>query len=227
MSGAKRKLTFKAKSSYKRPRGAMSTAAKATAALRLVRQLNRQVELKSQTNTFTNITFSDTVVVGDLVALTQGDGLNERTGNSVNVKRIRGRIGFKCPAGSNQPTIGRFLIVKNKQQTADTSPTMGDGFNTPGVYGLLGVGQQNFQVLYDTTLLFPPMDSSTGQDAVTLRAFDVKLPGAGIRVDYNGSSSTDIESNGIYGMFVSNDPTTPGNYPITANGICLVDYHDM
>lgn len=227
MPGAKRKLTFMSKASYKRPRVAQSTAAKASAALRLVRALNRQVELKSQTNTFTNVDFSDTVVVGDLLNLTQGDAFNERSGNNVNVVRIRGRIGFKASAGRQQATIGRFLIVQNKQQDADTAPAMGDGFVIPGVYGLEGTGQKNFKVLYDTTLLFPPMDSTSGQDATTIRSFDIKLPGSGIRVEYNGSAGTDIQSNGIYGMFVSDDPATPGSYPIRANGVTLCDYRDM
>lgn len=153
-----------------------------------------------------------------LTSLTQGDGDNGRTGNSILLKNIyiRGTTAINSAVTSN--TRVALFLVKDTQQISDTTPTISDIFvsgtdpdtllktNTFGRY----------KILWRKQHVMTPV--SGGRNVIEFSKY-WKLYD---HVRFNGSTSSDIQKNGYYFIMISSENV---NFPS-----CLINsrigYHD-
>ena len=171
-------------------------------ALRMVRTLKRNMEVKKFTRTAQNVVPSvSSPVVWDLLRITEGDQANQRDGIKITVKSIYMRLlmmhpddGATAPAEPapfNRQSMSRLILVRDKRQRSDTNPTAIDllssveldsplNYTTPG----------RFQVLWDKVVITSPGDK--------LAFFIKKYWKCNYPAYYNDTGSTDIESGGLY-----------------------------
>lgn len=151
--------------------------------------------------------------------MAQSDGSSGRTGNSCLMKWLALRMKIIRNASSTNTNV-RVLVVVDKQQLADTQPTVADVLELTydGTYTLLK--QENagrFSVLYDKVFNL----TGTSKYEAILKP-NIRLGKNGLHVRYNGPASTDIQKNGVYVMVVSDEAT---NQP-TVNALIRLGYHD-
>lgn len=140
----------------------------------------------------------------------QGDGLADREGNQVKSSYLDWRGFITSPA--SEPCTVRCLVVQDKQQIADTAPSITDvldstGFTVNNNYNELNVGR--FKILRDKTYTINP-----GSAGVVQRKFvRFHIKNSSI-IRFNGSATTDIQKNGIYFMWAWSVPS----------GACTMEY---
>lgn len=150
-----------------------------------------------------------------LNGLTQGDGANQRTGNSLLMKHIsiRGYVNFDT-LGAVASTIVKYWVVCDTQQIGDTNPTFADIFSNNDVLSLLNTNTVGrFKILKTGTLI---RTADVAQKQVNI---DIPMS---MHTRYNGTASTDIQRNGIYLCWTSNQST---NLP-TASYLTRISYYD-
>lgn len=175
------------------------------------------VERKKVDFSTTGWTFTPSGSVTSLCAIAQGDGDNNRTGNSVRLQYLlwRGSIARDAAASTS---LCRIMIIKDLQQIADTSPGVTDildqdvALPTDAPLNSNTVGR--FKVLADKRIR---LDDATG----TEKMFKFYLP-LNHHVRYNGANTTDVQKGNVYALIVSLDPT----YPPTIQGFCRIAYTD-
>lgn len=157
---------------------------------------------------------SNTGTTIGLTSIIQGDGDNQRTGNSLLVKKIFTRLVFTQHASATD-TLYRVLFIQDNQQIADTSPTFTEILDTISCLAPLNsntVGR--FKVLKNYFF-----HTSTSSDTVKHVTCSIPMMH---HVRFNGTGSGDIQKGGLYLMVLSdqatNTPTMFYNY--------RVSYHD-
>ncbi len=170
-------------------------------------QISRSVELKSHD---LEATFSPTPsgTVTPFCSIVQGDGVGFRDGNEICVKSIvlRDEINQNALAGAN--TVVRRIVFVDKQQVSDSTPGPDDVLNFAGSndwlaqYSLTKRGR--FKILSDQFFNF----SLTGGTNIRTQSKTYWFKN-GIMVRYNGATTTDIQKNGIYILYISNDGSNP------------------
>lgn len=140
-----------------------------------------------------------TAVSRHFTGIAQGDGDNSRDGNSILCKglSLRGLLTIHASAGNTQV---RLVIVMDKQQVADSLPTMANVLAGNSIQSFLNkdtVGR--FQILYDKVHL---LDNNTR----TQQFVKIWLP-IDKHIRYNGTTSGDIQKNGLHIVQVSNEAT--------------------
>lgn len=199
---------------------------------RVVRNLAPEIKYVDNSVGASNITSGGAVV--HLTAIAQGDTQGTRTGNTVYVKSLSiiGRWSRASDVALGVNNAYRIIVFVDKEQIADTAPSVSDvvaGSPIPQFPNLDNL--ERFRVLY-----FGPIKEAarmqTDADAFVLGTpsttptvnmyFKVNLK-PNIKVSYNGSASTDIEKNGIYIGFISNDIQDT----IDTVATCRVGYTDV
>ncbi|UOF78301.1 capsid protein [Circoviridae sp.] len=163
----------------------------------------------------TNIT--NTGFITNITALSQGDSSSTRTGNSILLRSIYYRFKIEINPSVTSNTTITMLLLKDKQQTSDTSPLPGDilsSLRTEAMINLDYAGR--FKILKRKTFYLTP--SSGGQPVKEIVGYRKVYD----HVRYNGTASTDIQKNGYYLLFISSENT---NYP-TIQGTTRIGYHD-
>ncbi len=186
---------------YKKKYSPMEIASKAYSGVKALRKLVN-VEFKKFDLSNSGNTIDLTGSVNHLSGIAQGDTVSSREGNSILAKSLLFR-GHLARHASASTTIVRFLIVRDNQQIADTTPGMTDVLD-PTVSTLIfaplnDVNVGRFTVLHDQTIR---LDDATG----TLKTFDIYIP-MNKHIRYNSTASTDIQRNGLYAMWCSNEGT--------------------
>lgn len=154
---------------------------------------------------------------GQQVAVTsiaQGDLIANRTGNSILLKKVYIRSHLQLHSSASQ-SIFRLVVVRDKQQVADASPSYETVFS-PGGGVLSALNTDNlgrFEVLYDKSFVVDSTDP--------LVPVEVCVPTSS-HVRYNGPGSMDINKGGIYVVCASNEPT---NAPVWSYRIRAM-WHD-
>lgn len=149
-------------------------------------------------------------------AVAQGDDESARTGNSILVRRLQ----MSFLLGSNAAATGsqvRVIVLKANQQVPDATPSTTDLFGTatPTVSDLYSNDRKNmFTVFYDNVFLLNNFDAI---NAVV--NFDKTVQ---FHTLFNGTAATDIQKNGVYVVYFSNQATNT----VTATGSIRVGYHD-
>jgi len=132
-----------------------------------------------------------------LTNIAQGNGATERVGDSVMVSSInvRGQIRFNSTAEYNAL---RFIIFRDNQTVADTTPSITqvlDQANPNGLMNMANVGR--FTILYDRTFNV----SAVKNPQINFKCY---IP-LRLKVRYNGTAGTDIQKNGLWMMATSHD----------------------
>lgn len=181
----------------------------------------------------TNITTAGSVT--NLVGIAQGDGITNRTGNAVNVTNITCKGIFER-GSSALAAIGykyRVLVVVDKQQIADTAPAAGDiiadaAYTANPLTCLPNTANlERFRILWTSPLMEMAKGCVTaanvaGTAAVQTGTFEWTWSGS-IKVEYNGANAADIQKNGIYIVYLTDD----GNNTLDATGISRIGFTDV
>lgn len=158
----------------------------------------------------TNVTTSGAVV--HISGVAQGDTIATRTGDQINIKSIdvRGRIVSPTSIATPSGFFYRVAVIVDKQQVADTAPTAGAVFSPNDVVSMMPnvANLDRFRILYlsqifDARRMVNDSDNATSVPTQG-NIFSFSWTGD-IKVRYNGTASTDIQKNGIFVVYMSND----------------------
>lgn len=191
----------------------MTIAKKAWAATKYLKGLVN-AEKKFHDVSFT-LTPSTTASTQSFHAIAQGDASSDRNGNSLLAKYLRIRLNF-APHASEQSTLVRVLVVQDKHQVADNPPSYSDVVDSTGA-GIDSFLNSNtvgrFRVLHDRKYRV----ANDLPDVTKNLALKINN-----HVRYNGTTTADIQKNGLY-MFLVSDQAT--NTP-TITGVGRLSYYD-
>jgi len=133
-------------------------------------------------------------VITNLVAIAQGDGPNQRTGNSLLIRNHLMRIRFSKDV-SIPTTIIRYMLIQDTQQIGDTSPTVTDVLQVADVDSPLNLSAAGrFKVLLNKTVQLH--SNSPIYHKELYRSMYSHLR-------FNGSTSNDVQKNGYYLLMIS------------------------
>ena len=160
-----------------------------------------------------------TGTVGHVTAIAEGDTLSTRDGQQIKLKSLSIVGRFICATSVNA-SLGssyRIALVVDKQQVADTAPSMADMFNgtgSPRPENLLPNlnSMSRFSYLWISEIFYPLMmiTNTSGLTSAIVAAptqgfaFEHNWTGS-LSVGYNGANTTDIQKNGVYLCFISSD----------------------
>lgn len=175
----------------------------ATSAVRGVAYLKGLVnsELKSQTSAEVNQAVPATGGMYLINQIAQGDGVSSRDGNVIRIKSFEIRATLSIHDNAVL-TFMRVIILINKQQQADTTPAVLSVISEAKVTAVYNhVDRSRFRILLDRTFAInADHKNSTMHKYLTLN----------IAQKYNGTTSADMEKNGIYMLLIANEAS---NFP--------------
>jgi len=180
-------------------------------ALRKVNALarSRAPEVKFVDNLLSNYDFwTGGGVLGptSCFAIAQADTTSGRDGDVITVKEVHARISFACLAGSN--CRYRVLIIRDKQQVPDTTPSISDVLSASTTGALPVYNTRNrYQLCYDK--VYSLNANFLNQDMAMTVDVKKSFP-RGLKVQYNGTATTDIQKNGLY-LFIIADVAMSGS----------------
>lgn len=143
-----------------------------------------------------------TGVVIPIVPVAQGSGPTDRNGNSIKTQSLLLRYGITVNAANCHC---RVFLFRDNQQIGDTTPTLGDVLENSDVYSPLdavtNIGR--FSILYDKThsLVLASDHAQTNIVKVFKKVAN--------HTKFNGTLSTDVQKNGMYLAFISDNASTP------------------
>jgi len=144
-----------------------------------------------------------TAAIASLLAVPQGTNVTDRTGSSIRAVNLQINASFTASNTliGRTDSINRILIVKDRQQAQATTPAITDIINSASVIGLRNVYFLNrFQILHEQFIKVDTYNPSV-QLKKTLSLNHISSFASGL--------STDITSNGIYLIYVSNNSINP------------------
>jgi len=154
---------------------------------------------KLDTSTSGNVTTTATIT--HITAIAQGDGINQRTGNSILVNYIYMRTQIVLNASATT-SMFRLLLIRDLQQVGDTAPALLDVLTTADCNSFLNANNVGrFKILHDCVYSL--------DNAQRKQLFFKKYIKLNQHVRYNGSASSDIQKGGIYLMVLSDQTTNP------------------
>jgi len=200
---------------YQKRYNAMELAQKALSGVKYIRGLVNSEMLHKRTDFSTTVSGSGSV--NSLVAIGQDDTISGRTGNSILVRNLSYRCKLEINAAVTSNTTFTMMIIQDSQQVGDNAPAVTDILVTANTYSLLNDSQSGrFQILSRKNITLTP--ASGGRPAVEWKGYHKLYT----HIRYNGTTSTDIQKNGIYLLILSSEGT---NYP-TFSGSFKLGYHD-
>lgn len=166
-------------------------------------------------DTSSSTTVSSTGTVIDLSAVANGDSSNTRTGLSIFARYMKLNLHLIVNASATATAV-KCMVIVDSQNASDTAPAVTDVLTSASVLSNLNNGQApRFKVLFSKVYTLDLLGSGSQQFDSIERKFR-------IHVKYNGSATTDIETNGFYLLMVSNEAT---NTP-TVYYNCRFGFHD-
>ena len=161
----------------------------------------------------TAINLPNTGIVVPLVLIAQGDGTSARTGNSILAKSLLMRMRLRLHSSATT-TIVRYLLVRDRQQVADTDPTISDLLVSADVDSPNNTNTGGrFKILLNRTVALH------SARPLYHKEFFAKMM---VHIKWNGSTIYDIQKNGIYLVVISDQAT---NYPVL-DLYSRLSYHD-
>lgn len=142
-------------------------------------------------------------VSSQIINVAQGDGNQERTGNKIKVIAWRFVYSIAVDRTASWSKV-RVLLLRDKQQHADTAPTIDTVLSTSSDYPISPRNQgedarARYHIYYDK------MHVLNNLDKATVSGMHYCKPK--IVVSYNGSQSGDFQSNGLFMIAVSDQGT--------------------
>lgn len=158
--------------------------------------------------------FSNAGTVSGISSIAQGDAEGTRSGNSILAKYAY--LNMNCTRNASSTGISdlvRVAVVLDKEQVADTSPSITQIYESASPLALLNkLSVGRFTVLFDKTY---NLTSDTPYARI-----NQMLP-INQHIRYNGSSSVDYEKNGLYLVYTT-DATA--NFPALVGNTRLAYY---
>lgn len=186
----------------KRSATKISTAKMARSAYQGVKRMKRLINVEEfiLDTGVTGSAVNSTGFTYNFTAIANGDGQGARTGNSILVKSVRVKGVFKINVLATCSDV-RIIIFRDKQQVADTDPTIGQVLDTTGEPVALpsDLTTGRFEILSDGHFWL----GSTSQQG---QCFDFEIP-VNKHARYNGTATSDIQMGGVYMLCVSNEVT--------------------
>lgn len=196
----------------------MNLARKVQQLSKFVKGLRPEIKYLDLSLTTTNITTATGLTI-HLTQIAQATAVNSRIGENVQVRWVEFHIEVPYTTSvaasiTDNPTY-RVYVVQDLQQVASMSPALSDLVDQPALplVQLFNVSEQKrFRVLYDSR----PQMLQIGSLATPAGNTSIIAPGkwhlhlkkrVSIPVEFNSSSASGIQKNGIYFMF-STDMTT-------------------
>ena len=144
---------------------------------------------------------SSTGSIVHLTSIGQDDTATGRTGNSILLRGIN--INLECSMSSsitNGETYFRIILFKDNQQIGDTSPGVTDVLASATTSSFLNQSQAGrFQILKNW---YFTLDSIRGKSRIISHFVNQHT-----HVRWNGANGTDIQKNGVYLLFLSDEST--------------------
>lgn len=174
-----------------------STADLALKAFKGVKRIRKLINVERKvSDTVSTTAMSTTPVVLSLNQILQGDGPEQREGNSIKPQSLLVSASSH-PSASAGSTECRLLIVRDLQQVADTSPALLDVLDSVDIISMRNEANRGrFNILFDSKW-------STNNTAMDTKVISTSMPMHG-HIRFNGSAITDIQKNGLYVMYFSN-----------------------
>lgn len=200
------------------PSNAVKAASLAQAAYRGVMMLKGLVNSERMYSDRTCTLGAARSNVWGLTLLSQGDGPNNRTGNSILLRSIylRGYCQINPSVVGN--TRITLMVVRDNQQIADTTPTVTDILKTDDPDSMLNSNTAGrYKIVWRKQIVLYPQSSGAGsvRDITKyLKVYD--------HVRYNGATGTDIQKHGYYLVMTCSEIT---NFP-TIDIESRIGYHD-
>lgn len=197
---------------YRKKYDAMSLAAKAAKGVWYLKGLVNSEMLHNQLTGSTTTSSTGTITL--LNGMAQNDSASGRTGNSILMRNVFLRLGFVQNGATT--TTYRVMLVLDKQQIGDTSPTISDILETVNPYSPLATASVGrFKVMKNWFF--------TTDDAKTRSKLIEYYKDFRMHTRYNGAANTDIQKNGLYLITLSDQaPATAPQFAYTWK----VGYHD-
>lgn len=155
--------------------------------------------------------------ITQIIDITQGDSDSGRTGNSILLRNIylRGKLEINSSVTGN--TRVSLILFKDKQQNADSTPSVTDLLKSNDPDAMLNLSQAGrYKLIWRKTYALNPV--SGGRNVVDFHKYWKVYD----HVRYNGSASTDIQKNGYYLAIISSEVTNFPSVGINAR----IGYHD-
>jgi len=168
-----------------------------------VKRLKRLVNVeKKKFDQTIDTTVSTTGSVLPLSNVAQGDTDQTRDGNSIKPLYLFGRARMTLyPSGGD--TSLRVILLRDTQQTADTTPVIGDILD--GSFALdFTLCPLNNESVGRYTILSDRTYTMYTDKPILTTILRVRLGG---HIRFNGVNGTDIQKNGLYLLLVSNQAT--------------------
>lgn len=159
----------------------------------------------------------NTGFITNITALSQGDGPNNRTGNSVLLRNLSYRFKLDINTSVTSNTTILMMLVKDTQTEADGIPavtTILQSSTTWSLMNLLTAGR--FKIIKRRNYTLTP--ASGGRPSFEIKGYHKIYD----HIRYNGTTANDIQKNGYYMLWLSSETS---NYP-TIVGSMRIGYHD-
>lgn len=163
-------------------------------------------------------------------AIAQGDLLGNRTGEGIKLQSISLHGSWTMPVATT-PTANayiRVVIFVDKQQVADTTPGVTTVFSPTGPQEmqLNTTALKRFRILYASPVL--DLRRLAAATALSTTVVPTQSPlfsfdwSGNMEVRFNGANTTDIEKNGVYVAYLSDD----ANNTIDTSVTCRLGFID-
>ena len=167
-----------------------------------INALYNAIEMKYDDLTITDQVVTSAGIVNHLTSIAEGDASLNRTGLKITPTSLYGRFLFKAdPAGFQNQAV-RMMVVIDKQQVTDSTPSAADVLDgaVQVVSPLDRLFRNRFHVLYDKAWTMV----SGANSQMVHKEFYLKIP-KWCHTWYNGENATDIQKNGIYLLYLTQE----------------------
>jgi len=182
------------------------------------RALNKAIETKVEERVSDDEQFNfGADIIRCLTAIGEGDSQNQRSGNKVDVIRIKGRVQVRITPNSNtvSPFPVRMVVVQDKSNTG-TLPTVADVFpnmtSAKTATAMQGMDtevkselKERFRILYDKTQFMSNINVTEYAPSIKMFYLNKKLK---TRVYFNGTADTDESKNAIVAFVIAGTDST-------------------
>lgn len=162
---------------------------------KVVKRISPEIKNLDVTITQANITTSGTIT--HISAIPGGSGANARVGNTVDLTGLVLRLAL---SQTSNGTYQRIYVIQDRQQVADTTPSITDIFSTAVPVN----AQPNSDNIARFSFLWvsPMIEGTLVNAAQQKTVFEWSWKGSK-KISFNGTASSDIEKNGLYVVTLS------------------------
>lgn len=178
--------------------------------------INAEKHLSDSTYNTTLVTNASGATIIDFTNIAVGDTQSTRTGNSILVNSVYGKMKFTTTAIAPNQVI-RYMLVEDRQQTSDTAPTAASILENLTYSDVCPLNRQilgRYKIHFDRKV---QLDAYHPQKEVKFFKHFKRH-----HFRYNGTSNTDIQKGGLY-LFVFTQETT--NMP-SMESYCTCAFYD-